>query len=242
MKRTDAELRKTLVDACRVLDHYELVRGYGHVSTRASDGKTILITPRKALGLVRSPREILPMDLDGNLVGPRGRRVAQSKGKPKLLLPLELFLHTEVYRARPDVNAICRIHGKFALVLSVLRRTIRPVHELSNPVGAEVPLFDSSELISSVEIGRRMTAALGQARALLLRGNGQLVSGDNIEEAVVNSLHMETSAEIQWRALCVGEPTWIAGDEHAGEFAKLAKRNYEAVLRPWEYYVAKSRE
>jgi ribulose-5-phosphate 4-epimerase/fuculose-1-phosphate aldolase len=115
------------------------------------------------------------------------------------------------------------------------------VHELAVPVGPEVPLFDTPELISSLAVGRRMVAALGSARALLLRGNGQLTVGTGIEEAVVNAIHLETSAEIQWRALVIGEPAWIGGDEFSGEFAKLAKREYEAILRPWEYYLSQSR-
>ena len=86
-----------------------------------------------------------------------------------------------------------------------------------------------------------MVAALGSARALLLRGNGQLTIGTGIEEAVVNAIHLETSAEIQWRALVIGEPAWITGDEYSGEYAKLAKREYEAILRPWEYYSHQSR-
>ena len=43
MAHTDAQLRKTLVDACHILDHYRLVHAYGHASARAADGKTILI-------------------------------------------------------------------------------------------------------------------------------------------------------------------------------------------------------
>ncbi|MBF8306150.1 MAG: Aldolase protein [Acidobacteria bacterium] len=227
MAHTDTELRKTLLEACLVLDHNRLIHAYGHVSVRSADGKTILITPRKGPALVRSPHEMLRVDLDG---------------KPASLKPpLEIFLHTEIYRSRPDVNAICRIHGKFANVLSVLRRTLRPVHELAIPVGPEVPLFDTPELISSLEVGRRMVGALGSARALLLRGNGQLTVGTGIEEAVVNAIHLETSAEIQWRALLIGVPAWIAGDEFTGEYAKLAKREYEAILRPWEYYLHQSR-
>ena len=182
------------------------------------------------------------MDLDGKLVPDRKATAKLSKRlAASLKLPLEIFLHTGIYRSRPDVNAICRIHGKFANVMSVLRRTLRPVHELAVPVGPEVPLFDSPELISSLAIGRRMVAALGSARALLLRGNGQLTIGTGIEEAVVNAIHLETSAEIQWRALVIGEPVWITGDEYSGEYAKLAKREYEAILRPWEYYLHQSR-
>lgn len=242
MTHPDTQLRKTLVEACHILDHYRLVHAYGHASARAADGKTILITPRKGPALVRSPQEMLRMDRDGKLVPDRkvlARLTKKLAATSKL--PLEIFLHTEIYRTRADVNAICRTHGKFALVMSVLRRTLRPVHELAVPVGAEVPLFDTPELISSLEVGRRMVAALGSARALLLRGNGALTVGATVEEAVVNAIHLETSAEIQWRALAIGEPAWITGDEFGGEFAKLAKREYEAVLRPWEYYLSQSR-
>ena len=74
-----------------------------------------------------------------------------------------------------------------------------------------------------------------------MRGNGALTVGATVEEAVVHAILMETSAEVQWRALCVGEPRWITGDKDSGEFAKLAQREYEAVQRPWQYYLASSR-
>ena len=239
MVHSDILRRKTLLEACRVLDHNRLIHAYGHVSVRSADGKTILITPRKGPALIRSTQEMLRMDRNGKLIQDRKATAKMNKRlAANLKLPLEIFLHTEIYRAHPDVNAICRFHGKFANVLSVLRRTLRPVHELALPVGPEVPLFDTPELISSLEAGRRMVTALGSARALLLRGNGQLTVGASIEEAVVNAIHLETSAEIQWRALAIGEPVWITGDE----FAQLARREYEAILRPWEYYLYQSRD
>ena len=242
MAPSDAQLRKTLMQACQILDHNRLLHAYGHVSARSADGRTILITPRKGPALIRSPREMLRMDPDGNLVP--DRKTTAKRNKPiasSRKLPLEVFLHTEIYRVRPEVNAISRFHGMFANVLSVVRRALRPVHELAVPVGPEVPLFDTPELISSSAVGRRMVAALDSARALLLRGNGQLTVGAGIEEAVVNAILLETTAEMQWRALAVGKPVWIAGDEFSGEFAKLARREYEAVLRPWEYYLHQSR-
>jgi ribulose-5-phosphate 4-epimerase/fuculose-1-phosphate aldolase len=238
---SDAQLRKTILDACRILDHYRLVHGYGHVSARCAGGKTILITPRKALLLVRSPREIVEIDLEGNVIGASGRRAIKTGTQSQTLPPVEFYLHTEVYRARPDVKAICRTHGVFALSLSVLGRKLGCVHELAVRVGREVPIYDSAALIASVEEGRRATQALGEGRALLLRGNGAVTVGASVEEAVVNAIHLETSAEVQWRASCIDEPVWIAGDDQSGEYAKLARREYEAVRRPWEYYLVRSR-
>ena len=239
MAHTNTQLRRTLVDACRILDQHRLVHGYGHVSARAEDGNTVLISPRKGLALVRTSQEILHFDLDGKPVRIKGsRRQSRKRVKNKEQAPLELSLHMEIYRARPDVKAICRTHGIYALVLSVLRRTLLPVHGLAVPLGPEVPLFDSAELISTPEIGKQLVAALGSARGLLMRGNGALTVGASVEEAVVNAILMETSAEVQWRALAVGEPAWIVGEE----YARLVKPGYDSVNRPWQYYLARSRD
>ncbi len=223
LAHSNTQLRRTLVDACRILDQHRLVHGYGHVSARAEDGSTFLISPRKGLALVRTPQEVLHLDLDGEPVQPKGsRRQGKGRVKNKDQAPLELFLHAEIYRTRTDVKAICRTHGIYALVLSVLRRTVLPVHELAVPLGPEVPLFDSPVLISTPDIGKQLVAALGSARGLLMRGNGALTVGASVEEAVVNAILLETSAEVQWRALAVGEPAWIVGKE----YIRLAQFEY----------------
>src|SRR5215475_5840650 len=46
------ELRAEVLTACRVLTHFRIVEGFGHVSAHIADAERILITPRKALGLV----------------------------------------------------------------------------------------------------------------------------------------------------------------------------------------------
>ena len=183
----------------------------------------------------------MEIDLEGNVVGARSPKAGKKGIRSQSVPPVEFYLHTEIYRARPDVKAICRTHGVFALTLSVLGRKLGCVHELAVRVGREVPLYDSAELIATAEEGRRAAQALGQGRALLLRGNGAVTVGASVEEAVVNAILLETSAEVQWRASCIDEPVWIAGEAHSGEYARLAKREYEAVRRPWDYYLAKSR-
>ena len=237
MPSEDLGLRKKLVEACHILDREGLVHGYGHISARAPDRQTVLISPRLAPRLVKGPEEILRISMGGTVYkvpakGGKGKTVA-----PRLQAPFELFAHTEVYRIRPDVNAICRFHGKFSLVMSVVRKPLRPVHELALALGREIQVFDSPELIGTPEIGHRMAQSLGAARSLLMQGNGQLTVGASVEEAVVNAIMLETSAEVQWRALCIGEPAWIEDDE----YARLAKRDYEWVKRPWDYYLSRSK-
>jgi ribulose-5-phosphate 4-epimerase/fuculose-1-phosphate aldolase len=236
MAHDHLKLRKTLLDACRILDREGLVHAYGHVSARAPDRASVLISPRKGPRLVKSPAEILRITMSGAAYPVAGKGRKDNRRSRKLEAPLEVFAHTEVYRLRPDVNAVCRVHGKFSLVMSVLGRALRPVHELATALGREVPVFDTPELISSPEIGHRMATALGAGHALLLRGNGQITTGASIEEAVVNAILLEVSAEVQWRALCVGQPVCIEGEE----YAKVAKRQYEWIQRPWAYYLSRA--
>jgi ribulose-5-phosphate 4-epimerase/fuculose-1-phosphate aldolase len=237
MVRGEGELREKLVDACRILDREGLVHGYGHVSARTPDRKNVLISPRLSPRLVKSPDEILRVSMGGTVYRVPARGGRGKTALPKLSAPLELFAHTEVYRIRPDVNAICRLHGKFALVISVLRHELRPLHELAVSLGREIQIFDSPELIASAALGHRMAHMLGASKGVLLRGNGQIAVGASVEEAVVNAIMLEAAAEVQWRALAAGEPVPIEGDE----FTRLAKREYEWVQRPWAYYLSRAK-
>ena len=109
--REELGLRKKLIEACRVLDEQGLVHGYGHVSARTPDRKNLLISPRLSPRLVRSPEDILRISMGGTVYKIPNKRGRGSRPLPSVLPPLELFAHAEVYRMRPDVNAICRIHG-----------------------------------------------------------------------------------------------------------------------------------
>ena len=65
------ELRAEVLTACRVLTHFRIVEGFGHVSARIPQTERILITPRKALGLV-TEAELVELDLDGRQVAGEG--------------------------------------------------------------------------------------------------------------------------------------------------------------------------
>src|SRR5258705_754599 len=93
------ELRAEVLTACRVLTHFRIVEGFGHVSARIVGAERILITPRKALGLVGA-EELVELD-------PDGRQVA-GDGSP----PLEPPMHLAVYRGRSDVMALARRHPR----------------------------------------------------------------------------------------------------------------------------------
>lgn len=210
-----------LVTACRILTHQRLVAAFGHVSARIAGTEHALISPRAGPGTAR-PKALLVVDLAG--------RVQRGTSRP----PLEILIHIAIYRARPDVGAICRIHGEAASVLSVLRVPVRPLHYLGSIVGGEVPVHDDGALVTDDARARPMVAALGRAQALLLRGNGQVVVGASLAEACVRAIYLEEAARLQMAAMPLGTPRYYSPEETA-EYS----REWEDPInieRVWAFY------
>src|SRR5258706_15746224 len=99
------DIRIRIAKACRVLGKMELTRALrGHISARGPGTNRIFIRARgPAESGVRytTQDEVVEIGLDGKPVA----------GMPKgLRTPSEVFIHTEIYRARPEVNAVLHLH------------------------------------------------------------------------------------------------------------------------------------
>lgn len=214
---------KKILMACRILDRKGLVEGYGHVSVRLPDKKKILITARKALGLVKRRNDIILVEIGG------------TKQKGKYPPPYELPMHLSIYRRRPDVGSIVRTHSPNVLVLGVLGETIRPVHGFGSFLGKAVPVYEKPDLIHTDELGEELAEVLGSNDAVVLRGNGSLTVGKSLEEACVKALFLEEAASTQYRALCIKEPLFFTEEE----IRRRTDVHYDHYGRAWEYYAAK---
>jgi ribulose-5-phosphate 4-epimerase/fuculose-1-phosphate aldolase len=207
------------LDASLIIDSQGLVRGYGHISARAPGQDAFLVTPRRALGLLSDPDDMLMVDFEGTCLEGDGE------------VPIEVHLHAMIYRSRSDVGAIVRTHSKYANVLGILGRPPRPVHGFGSFLGSEVPIFASPQLIGSPQLAREAATALGAAEALLLRGNGDVVVGRSVQEATVKAIFLEESCELQYLAQCAGQPTYLTPDE----LAIRRDPGYDHYARAWAY-------
>lgn len=224
-----AAMAADVVAACRILEGKGLVEAYGHVSVRIPGRELALITPRGAIGEINA-RDLLVVDFAG--------RVVNGRGTP----PLELPMHTVVYRRRPPagrplagghpVGALCRTHSPAAVAWSVLGRGLRPVHGFGAFLGAEVPVFPKPDLITTEALGEELARALGEAEAVLLRGNGTLVTGATLREACVKAIFLEESAWIQMQATAAGQPVIVSADE----LRRRTDMHYDHYGRAWDYY------
>jgi HCOMODA/2-hydroxy-3-carboxy-muconic semialdehyde decarboxylase len=220
---SDKDARQDVVRVCRVLDQRGLVEGFGHVTVRLPGGN-MLITPARGPGLATED-ELL-------VFSPEGELVAGREGTA----PLERWMHLAIYRARPDVNAICRTHSRMAAALGVANVPVRPSHGFGGMLGTEVPVHPENDLITSDAMGREVAATLGDRQGVLLRGNGALVTGATLPQACVRAIYLEEAAWMQVVAAGVGGAIPFTPEELAAR-----QRWYDVeVERAWEYYTAKT--
>jgi len=202
MKKISARLRRDLITACRILSSEGLVHGFGHVSARIPDSDLFLLTPRVSLALVKE-KDLLVFNLKGEIV------------QGKLPPPFEAPLHTAIFNARAEVQAIARFHARRANYFSVTDRKIEPVHNHGSFFSGGVPIFPKTNLISTKKLAEEVAAALGKKPAILLRGNGQVTVGRTIAEAVIMAIYLEEAADMLFGGLQIGTTTYLTAEECA---------------------------
>ena len=128
------QLIEDLVAANRIIADQGVVDGYGHVSVRHDkDPNRYLISRSLAPALVTA-EDIVEYDLDSRPVDPRGRSLYS-----------EVFIHGEIYKVRPDVNAVVHSHAPSVIALGIAGITPRPVYHMSSFIARGVPVFDIRE-------------------------------------------------------------------------------------------------
>ncbi len=215
------QLNEDIIAAARILSREGLVQGFGHVSARIPDSDLFVITPRVSLELVETS-QLVVLNLQG--------QVLEAPVPP----PYETALHTAIFNARPEVNAITRIHARTANIFSVTDTPLEAVHNHGSFFSGGVPVFETIDLISTRTLGEGAAAALGDAAAVLLRGNGQVTAGRTIPEAVMMAIYLEEAAQVLYGAMQVGMPHFLPG-EAAGSRQKEALPPPD-MERAWTFF------
>jgi HCOMODA/2-hydroxy-3-carboxy-muconic semialdehyde decarboxylase len=195
-------LIEDLVAAYRILAEHGVIDAYGHVSVRLEGNpKRYLLARSIAPELVTSD-DIMEYDLDSNPVDPRGRESVR-----------ERFIHGEIYKLRPDVNAVVHNHSPSVVPFSVTKVPMRPIFHMAAFVGKGVPNFEirraqkgSDLLVKTPYLGQALARTLGKSPAALMRGHGSVTVGETLPRAVGRSIYLEMSARMQLQAIAIAGP------------------------------------
>ena len=125
-------------------------------------------------------------------------------------------IHSQVHAARPDVVAAAHSHSIFGKSWSALGRLLDPITQDVCAFYKAHGLFDDyTGVVIDVEEGKRIAAALGEHKAVILRNHGLLTVGHSVGEAAWWFITMERSCQAQLLAEAAGTPVKIDPDQAA---------------------------
>ena len=112
--------------------------------------------------------------------------------------------HVWIYRKRPDVNAIIHTHAPYASALAATGQPLRTIHMDSAMLHGCAHLAEWPGVPVADDEGRIISAALGDAKTILLANHGLLTAGTSVEEATYLAVFFERAARMQLRAMAAG--------------------------------------
>lgn len=147
--------------------------------------------------------DVVVMTLDG--------KIADGKRKPSS----EHGLHAAFYINKPEARAVIHTHSTYCTVLACLRMPLKAVHYAIAAAGtAEIPCAEYATF-GTPELAANAIKACGGGKAVLLASHGLVAWESSLERAFDLAVNLEFTAEILWRAMCVGKPAILNETEMA---------------------------
>lgn len=215
------EAKQKIIDAGRILEAEglgDLARG--HISLRLPDDPSLFFMKPHSYGFDEITLEnIVICNLDGEKVGGGGRRHS------------EVFIHSEIFKARPEVMSVIHAHPTHAVALSATGRALRPISQPAAAFSDGLPYYcDTINLIRDQALGAGVARALGAAKAVLMRNHGVALVGATVEETTILAIMLDNACKIQLLAEAAGGISEVFPPG-------VVKELHEAITRPEQYSI-----
>jgi ribulose-5-phosphate 4-epimerase/fuculose-1-phosphate aldolase len=225
----DAALIEDIVIGSRILADFGVLDGFGHVSARDPKNPNHFLMSRSLAPALVTADDIMEFDLDGNAVDARGRT-----------LFLERFIHSEIYKARPDVMSVVHTHSPGVVPFTVSQVPLRPMYHNAAFLAAGAPVWDirkdfgeTDMLVRDPARGKSLTERLGDKSVVLMRGHGDVTVGPSVKMAVFRAYYTDVNARLQSQAIALGG---VINYLTPGEGAKADTINFVVLDRIWNLW------
>jgi ribulose-5-phosphate 4-epimerase/fuculose-1-phosphate aldolase len=225
---TERRLREQVAACTLLLNDLELLGYSGHVSARLPEQDAFLIQPFDQSRASLQPDDLLICGFDG--------KARATNVKP----PSEVFLHCEILRARPDVQAIAHFHHDLTTVFTLVEGlTLAPIKNHAVRWESGIPVHADPSHVSDPELGRSLARTLGMHHALLIRAHGQVVVAENVPALLIDCVHFVENAVAMYQAAAVGKVMPLTAAEMSAFRHDFERGRHVAKL--WKYYVGRGR-
>jgi len=243
--REEATVANTLKDARaelalanRMVANEGIIDAFGHVSMRHPDNPGRYLLSRSRAPELVTPEDLLEYDLDSQPIRDPGTGQYS-----------ERVIHGEIYKARPDVMAVCHHHCPSFMPLLITGADYMPVFHLGAGAGMKPPVWDQHDefgdtnmLVVKPAEGASLARTLGSQWMVLMKRHGVTVAGLSVKDCVFRSIFSARNAEFQVRAMMIGGTVTPLSLGETRLAAQLVN-NTTGLNRSWEYWsmrVAKS--
>lgn len=200
-----------IASGLRMLNAGYTIETWGNISARNPETQLVYLTPSGMDYTTISADDVVVCDIDGNVV--------EGKRKPTI----ETGLHTALYRARPEVNAVVHTHPLYSTVFSCMGEDIPMVIDEAAQVLGGVCRTAPYALPGTPELAENCVKALGtQANSCLLQSHGAVCVGETMDAAFKVAKVLEVTAQIYQMIRATG-----------GAFQPISDKNIEAM----QYFV-----
>lgn len=226
-----ALLRAQLAACTRLLNMEGLLHYSGHVSARVPGQDALLIQTRTESRAEVSPGSVILVDFDGDVL-------EGSPGKP----PSELPIHTQIYRSRPEVQAVIHNHMELAASFTMVKGAkILPIRSYAVRWKTGIPIHRDPSHIKSIEQADALAQSLGDCNAVLMRAHGIVLVAESVPAILIDSIHFNENALAQLQAQSIGSELDPLTPDEMARINKTEDRDHH-VAKLWNYYVNKGRK
>jgi ribulose-5-phosphate 4-epimerase/fuculose-1-phosphate aldolase len=159
---------------------------------------------------------------------------------------LEVHIHGQIYKARPDVMAVIHSHTPELVAFGQTSVKLRPVSIGGAFIGDGMPLwaigrYDPTQtIVTTPELGRSLAETVGKKAGALLTGHGIALTDSSLYGLVNRVYDFRLNAIIQQQAILLGgNITYLEGQDSSAPPASVVSNGSgggAGAARFWEYW------
>ena len=223
---SESRLRERVAACTLILNDLKILGYSGHISSRLPGRDAYLIQPGDQPRSQLRPEHLLVCDFDGKVIeGPKGIRA-----------PSEVYIHSEIFRARPDVESVAHFHHDLTNVFTLIEGVeLLPVKNHAVRWASGIPVHPDPAHVDDPELGRAVAKTLGPHHAMQIRAHGQIVTAESVDAVLIDSIHFVENAEAMYHATAIGRVAPLSKEDIYGFAATFKRRSHVSKL--WTYYI-----
>lgn len=222
-----------LVTATKILLHEGILDTFGHISARDPNDPDFFFLAQKLAPSHITTKDIQRFSLDGET----------TDNRPSYL---ERYIHSEIYKARPDVQCVLHSHSPHVLPYCFVDQPLRPVTHMGAFLGESVPVYeirdkqgDATDLFGgSHDVCADIAEALGDAPVVLMARHGVVNVGNSVREVVFRAFYLEQEAKAHTAGMQIGKIKYLSD----GEIKAAGNLVGAQINRGWDHWTQRLKE